>query len=97
MSDSSSVRYRRADGMTWDDAGDRVVILDGRGSTLITLNPVGTILWHQLNEPREPAALVDHLARTFPDVEREQLHEDVGEFFESLLREGLVVAEPESN
>jgi hypothetical protein len=87
------VRYRRADGMTWDDAGDRVVILDARGSTLITLNPVGTILWHQLTEPREPDALVDHLAQAFPEVDRAQLHADVDEFFDSLVREGLVVAE----
>jgi hypothetical protein len=78
--------------MTWDDAGDRVVILDARGSALITLNPVGTLLWHALAEPLAPPALVDRLADEFPDVDRAQLDADVQEFVDSLLAEGLVVA-----
>lgn len=86
-----STRYRRSDEMTWDEAGDRVVILDARGAVLITLNPVGTLLWHALAEPLDAPALVDHLADTFPEVDRAQLDADVQEFVDSLLAEGLVV------
>jgi hypothetical protein len=69
-----------------------VVILDARGSELITLNPVGSMLWHALAEPSEPSGLVDRLAGEFPDVDRAQLTSDVQDFVASLLAEGLIVA-----
>ncbi len=89
------VRYRRAEGMTWDDAGDRAVILDAEGSTLITLNPVGTLVWHELDEPSEATVLVERIAGRFPDVEPQQVRKDVEDFVDILVTEGLLVAEPE--
>lgn len=86
-------RYRHADGMTWDDADERAVILDAGGSTLITLNPVGTAIWHQLGEARDVATLTDQLASSFPDVERDQLHADVTSFVDELVGEGLLVTD----
>lgn len=96
MNDSvGRVRYRRAEDMTWDDAGERAVILDAQGSTLITLNPVGTILWHELAEPRDAQGLIDHLSGAFPEVDLGQIRHDVEGFVDSLLAEGLLVAVPE--
>jgi len=81
--------------MTWDEAGERAVILDAQGSTLITLNPVGTILWQELGEPKDAEALITHLCDTFPEVDSGQIRDDVDGFVESLLAEGLLIAVPE--
>ncbi len=81
--------------MTWDDAGERAVILDAEGSTLITLNPVGTLVWHELDQPCDAALLVERVQTRFPDVAPQQVQEDVEGFVDSLLAEGLLVAEPE--
>jgi hypothetical protein len=93
-SSGEATRYRHADGMTWDDADDRAVILDAGGSTLITLNPVGTAIWHQLGVPCDVDTLTSRLADTFRDVAPGQLRGDVISFLDELVAEGLLVTEP---
>jgi len=83
--------YRRAEGMTWDVADDRAVILDAQGATLTTLNPVGTLLWVALDEPLPATELTALLVEHFPEIDQEQLRADVDAFLDSLLAEGLVV------
>ena len=83
--------YARAEGMTWDMAEDRAVILDADGATLITLNPVATLLWQELESPSDSGGLVEVLATQFPEAERSQLGEDVEQFLVEMLDEGLLV------
>lgn len=87
------MQYRRADDMTWDTADDRAVILDPQGATLITLNPVGTLLWLELDAPRDVEGLTSALHEHFPEVAPTQLREDVEDFLDSLRDEGLLVAD----
>ncbi len=83
--------YRHAEHITWDRADDRVVVLDPDGSTLVTLNPLGSVLWSELDEPRETTELVERLHGDFPDVGIPQLTDDVETYLSSLLAEGLLV------
>jgi Coenzyme PQQ synthesis protein D (PqqD) len=85
------VQYRRADDMTWDTADERAVILDPHGATMITLNPVGTLLWLELDTPRDVDGLTAALCERFPEVAPDQLREDVEDFVGSLRDEGLLV------
>ena len=85
------MRYHRSSTVTWELVDERAVILDADGSTLTTLNPVGTLIWRQLDQPREPAELGRRLADQFPHVDLEQLESDAGLFLERLARDGLVV------
>lgn len=87
------MQYRRHDELTWDDAGDLTVILDPKGSVLVTLNGVGSLLWRRLDRPLDAERLMEILAETFPDVGTAQLRTDVEQFLESLVAAGLVVAE----
>jgi Coenzyme PQQ synthesis protein D (PqqD) len=87
------VPHRHADDLSWDDAGERVVILDADGTTITTLNPVGSLLWRRLSQPCESADLVDHLAAQFPDVDRGQLAQDVDEYLAQLHDEGLLTTD----
>jgi hypothetical protein len=85
------LRYHRSSTVTWELVDERAVILDADGSTLTTLNPIGTLIWRQLDEPRDPGELSARLADQFPSVDRRQLESDAGDFLDRLAQDGLVV------
>jgi hypothetical protein len=61
------------------------------GSELLSLNPVGTLVWELLDEHDGDAArLADALLPQFEGVERDDLERDVAEFVATLEQEGLV-------
>lgn len=71
---------------------DRAFLLDDRGVEMIVLNPVGTMVWDALDEPRDAGAIAATLVDRFENVSLEELERDVGEFLEELKEAGLVVA-----
>ena len=91
VASGGSMRFHRSSAVTWELVDERAVILDADGSTLTTLNPVGTLIWRHLDQPREPAELGADLADRFPSVDRRQLESDTGAFLEHLVHEGLVI------
>jgi hypothetical protein len=82
--------FRHADGLTWDRVDDRVVVLDANGSSMITLNPVASMLWPELEPHASADGLVNTLHEAFQDVSAEQLRHDVDAFLDELLGEGLI-------
>jgi hypothetical protein len=63
------------------------------GSELITLNPVGTIVWEVLAHGVDTAALTDAIATRFAEVPREDLERDCAAFIKELDELGLIVAD----
>lgn len=87
---TSPKTFRHAGGLTWDHVDDRVVVLDADGSSMITLNPVASMLWPELEPSASPEVLVRTLHDAFSDVSTEQLQQDVEAFLDELLGEGLI-------
>jgi hypothetical protein len=85
------MRYHRSADVTWELADQRAVILDAAGSTLTTLNPVGTLIWQYLDEARNDTDIVGHLAGRFPAVDRQLLHDDAEAFLARLVNGGFLV------
>ena len=81
---------RRADHVIWEVTGSRAVLLDPDGNELITLNPVGTIVWDAI-DGLAPDAITDRLLPRFEGVTREQFVADVQAFFTELLELGVIV------
>ncbi len=81
---------RRADHVIWEVTGSRAVLLDQDGSELITLNPVGTLVWGAI-DGLPPDAVADLLHPRLEGVTREQLVVDVREFFAELEELGVIV------
>jgi len=84
--------FRRADNVVKEVVDDRAFLLDDRGVEMIVLNPVGTLVWDALDEPRDATAIAASLVDHFVDVTLEQLEQDVEAFLEELREAGLVVA-----
>ena len=67
------------------------MLLDQSGTELITLNPVGTLVWQALDRPGDVHTIARQLSVTFPDVAVEQLETDAAGFLDELAAAGLVV------
>lgn len=81
---------KRRDGVHYEASGDGLVILDADGTRLITLNPVGSVIWHALDGRRDAGALAADLVDEFVGVSVEELTTDIEVFIESLVAAALV-------
>jgi hypothetical protein len=88
----SSLTYRRSDEVVFEIAGNRAVLLAADGRELITLNPVGTIVWELLARPCDLGTLTQSLRDVFPEVSASTLEVDADRFLASLVASNLVVA-----
>jgi Coenzyme PQQ synthesis protein D (PqqD) len=77
--------------VVFEVAGDRAVLLDAQGKELITLNPVGTLVWQMLDEPLDAGEVAAALQTAFPDVPRTLLEDDANRFLAELSASELVV------
>ena len=75
---------------------DGAVLMDIQGGHMLTLNPIGSIIWQQLNDGRAPEQIATRLATEF-DVPQEQASADVNEFLEQLEAQHLIESSEVSN
>ncbi len=68
---------------------DGAVLMDIQGGSMLTLNPIGSIIWQQLSDGRSPEQIAEHLALEF-GISREQALADVNEFVEQLQAQHLI-------
>lgn len=76
----------------------RVVTIDGEsfladslGATIHHLNPVGSAIWALLDEPVAKADMVEILRAAFPDVDAEQVNDDVTALIDTLELKNLLL------
>jgi hypothetical protein len=74
------------------DTPDGAVLMNIKGGSMLTLNPIGSIVWQRLNEGRTPTQIAVQLASEF-GISQEQAYADVNEFVEQLRAHELI--EPE--
>jgi hypothetical protein len=77
---------------TYEVVDEQAVIVDTRRAELITLNPVGTLVWERLDGQSDAYAIASELQRSgrFGEVSLETLQADVVAFIEELAGSGLV-------
>jgi hypothetical protein len=85
---------QRSDEVVYDMAGDRAVLLDAAGRELITLNPVGTLVWNELDGHRDVATIAADLLPRFTGVDLDVLRADIAAFADELVSLGLAVDAP---
>jgi hypothetical protein len=81
----------RSPEVTYEVVDGRAILIDAKGTELITLNPVGTMVWDALDGTRDAGAVADHLLPSLEGVTKEQLESDVAKFLGEMRDEGLVV------
>lgn len=82
--------YRRRDDIVFERVDDRVMLLDRAGMEMVTLNPVGSVVWELLDEPKSVGDLVAALSTRFPEVGTERLTGDVEAFLGEMVEVGYV-------
>jgi len=68
---------------------DGAVLMDIKGGHMITLNPIGSIIWQQLSDGHSQEQIAAHLASEF-GISQEQASADVNEFLEQLETQHLI-------
>ena len=69
------------------------VLLDMKGECYFGLDAIGTRIWQELKDGREPKSVVSVLLEEF-DVDRETLEADLKRLIGELSEAGLVAVEP---
>lgn len=80
----------KADGVIFELAGDRAVLLDADGTEMITLNPTGTLVWRAIDGRRSTAELAAEVHAAVTGVELADVTDDVVAFVDELRALGLV-------
>ena len=73
-------------------SGERVVVFHKTTKNSIVLNPTGSWLWEQLEQPRSRQELVERLVERYPDVERQRLADDMEVYLRELTDNELVIS-----
>jgi hypothetical protein len=71
---------------------DGAVLMNIKRGSMLTLNPIGSIVWQRLNDGRTPAQIAVQLASEF-GISQEQACADVNEFVEQLRAHQLIELE----
>jgi hypothetical protein len=86
------MQFRQAPGVIHDELHGHTVLLDRGAVKMLTLNPVGTLVWQLLDDDRTCTELVTLVLPKVQGVTAEQLELDVTSFLDELVRAGVVVA-----
>lgn len=90
------MRFRRASDVVGDVLDGHAVLLDPDAAKMLTLNPVGTLVWRHLDGDRTCAELVTLLLPNLQGVTAEQLEDDIAAFLRELVDAGVVITSDES-
>ncbi len=69
-------------------------LADVQGAAIHHLNPVGSAIWALLVEPMTLDEMIELILTAFPEVNRNQVENDVGTLIESLMSKQLIVNGP---
>jgi hypothetical protein len=83
------MQLRQGD-LTWQIAGDDVVVLDLAGSVYLKLNGSGRVLWEHLAEPTTERRLVTALVDAY-GIDESLAETDVDAFLVDLRARGLLL------
>lgn len=68
----------------------KTVMMDTERGAYFALDPVGAAIWDLLAEPAGMDMIVAHVAQSFDAPDPDVLHQDLAEFVEDLLKQGLL-------
>jgi len=78
-----------ADGVLWEVVDTKVMLIDRTSQELVTLNPVGSLVWQAMAEgPTSTAQLAKVLTDAFPGLDDERAIADVTAFVDELVKLG---------
>ena len=84
--------FQRADGVVYEVVDGKAMLVDMAGKELLTLNPVGTLVWEMLSDEGDPSVMASKLVTTFEGVSVGELERDIQDFLNELVGLGLVVS-----
>jgi hypothetical protein len=85
--------WRRADGVLFEVVDGRAMLINSAGQELITLNPVGSMVWAALDGRHDAAELAAGLIDKMDGVNAATLEHDIASFVAELAALDLVTTD----
>ena len=82
--------WQRSPRVVYEVVDGEAVLVDPEGKELLTLNPVGTLVWEELDGRRGPAELAAALIGRFDGVTEPEIERDIEAFLAEVESAGLV-------
>ena len=89
--------WQRSPRVVYEVVDGQAVLVDPEGVELVTLNPVGTLVWQELDGRREAAELASALLGRLEGVTGPELERDVAEFLAELEMAALICPSVDAN
>lgn len=86
----SASRLQRNPDLIATEMDGEVIMLHMRSGRYLTLNAVGSHIWHALERPQTRDALVTSVLNTFDTPDRASVERDVEVFFAEMLQNDMV-------
>lgn len=84
--------YRLFEHLAWRIIEDEAFVLDVERRRVHRFNPVGALIWQELDQGKSEAEIVETVMDLY-DVDRQTVEKDVKNFIEKIIEAGLLVAE----
>ncbi|MCC6137136.1 MAG: PqqD family protein [Bdellovibrionaceae bacterium] len=81
--------YKRVSGLPWQIVGESAVIIDPRQNKIHELDPVGTMIWTNLDGEKATQEIADLIGENYSSEEA-MVVSYIDEFCETLAHQGLI-------
>ncbi|MEM9776995.1 MAG: PqqD family protein [Chloroflexota bacterium] len=83
--------YKQKEGLVWREVDDGLVIVAPNAGEVKALNQLGGQIWLMLEGRQTVDDIHQAIAAEYPDIDPEQLEQDVNLFIQSLLERNLLI------
>lgn len=88
------MRYVRNPAVKETVVDDELFLAQSATGAMYYLDTISMGVWRLLDEARSREELVDVYMAAFPNVDREQIEQDLTHFLEDMLAQGVVIEAP---
>lgn len=88
-------RWARNPGLSITEVDGEIFLIDQAGNEIYYLDVIGSGVWRAMSSPVSTEDLIDLLGNAFPEVPAVQLQTEIPSLLEDMLREGVVIRQPE--
>ncbi len=86
------LRFAAAPPVRWARDDEGLVLFDIRSGCYSSFNPVGAVVWLQVESGASTAEIIEHVRHEFADIDRATIDRDVRAILAHLMHKGLLTA-----
>jgi len=86
---------KNSERMVWREIDEETVVMDMENGYIHSLDDIATIIWSLFDEYRDINRVCEKMQEEFPDVEKEEIRNDLVSLVEDLVEKDMLIPEKE--